>query len=161
MHIWPSYARRLIRVCGKVGSEIRGCGGPIEAGEQIFRGRTYFRDKKHTDCYFHRRCWIENCDRYWNEVPYKPKDRGTPGRPVLDLALEQRRRRYSLLTRASQIRKERLEMAAAHLPWEAFQLRAKDINTRMRRVALGLRDCGGVPTTQRWNEYRNLPLGEE
>lgn len=145
MHVWPGYAGRLIKAC-------RFCKEPIKAGEPIWYARNYSWKRWKKDYYYHmtpQKDWTRSCHDmegvlYIDTHPDPgPLPRGMAGRSRLNLTLEERRKRTSLLVRGSQLRKDMLVIGEMRLP--GYTERFKEKNIRYNQVKRELEEVGGVP----------------
>lgn len=141
MNIVASYAGKLIHACDW-------CGGSIDMGDRIFRGSWWYGKWRRMK-FWHRRCYIEQCDAYWDSKPFIPKERGghSTGRPKMDLTRDQHVRRKTLLVKASRLRTEMGNVIDLGMPnWVA---RRREIITKLDAVKEELEPIGGVPTNWR------------
>ena len=114
-------------------------------GDKIFRGSWWY-GKWRKIKFWHRRCYIEQTDAYWDSNPFNPKPRGghSTGRPKLTLDTEQRRVRKTLLVMASRLRTEMKGVVELGMPnWVS---RRNEIIHKLEVVRVKLYDVGGVPT---------------
>lgn len=148
MNIQVLQAGRKIRNCGGDPEKNRdGCGGSIEALEIIARA-IWWSNKKRWERSWHFDCWIR-AKRDWVEANPRSITAGNPnGRIRKDLTPEERKRRLSLLSSASQLRKRRLEQTTLLYSqgWmDEFYQRADKFNHKLQQIWDNLLEVGGPP----------------
>ena len=117
-------------------------------GERIFRGSWWYYKHRHIK-FWHRRCYMEQADNYWEGNPFVAKERGghSTGRPKLALDVEQRRIRKTLLVMASRLRTEMRGVVELGMPnWVS---RRNEIINKLEVVRVKLDDVGGIPSNWR------------
>ena len=141
MNIVASYAGKLIHSCDW-------CKGSVNMGERIIRGSWWWKKWRYTK-YWHRRCYIEQLDAYWDSNPFIAKERGghSTGRPKLNLDVDQRRKRKTLLVMAHRLRNEMRDVIDLGMPnWIS---RRQEVIEKLEVVRAKLEEVGGIPTNWR------------
>lgn len=131
MRIWWKWLRRP--------AKCRWCEKTILAGEGTVQGS--FRTSKgwfiksfwHPDCY-----WYSGWD-YLGRTPYIPHEAG-PGRPKLDLTVEERKKRKSLIVQFSTLRSRKMNALTAGALW-----RMEPLNEEGLAIMRKIEPLGGVP----------------
>ncbi len=158
MEIHVTTAGRGIKSCGGNPDYDRvGCHETIAMGEIITRG-IWFHNQKKWQRSWHFECWADAAVLQAAFSPRSYKIRGTMGRPAKNITKEERKRRTSLLVKASKLRKEKFE--ALKIPYEKgwmveFNQRREEYTQKLQWVWDELEKVGGPPHTsfRDWNHY--------
>ncbi len=108
--------------------------------------------------YWHFKCWYVGEEEWAEANPYIPKIRGVAGRTPKDITPEKKKKRLSLLSYASQIRRakhEQLDFLYNRGQMADFNHQATQFNTRLKSIWDQLLEIGGPPKSSfiKWVEY--------
>jgi hypothetical protein len=150
VRITVRYAGKLIRACAF-------CTEPINKGEPIFvlwqfkSGKTFLK-------YWHferdviggkkESCYLEYQRMYLAQHPYIPKERKEKEGPRLNLNSEERKKRLSLLARASFIRAEIRDFT-----FFGLNIKVTELHEKLDKIEEKLESLGGVPNTKAWRKW--------
>ena len=121
----------------------RWCSEVILAGQAVVRGMSWVTDgdtKRHYLSIWHPECWLKQGMDYLESHPYIPKQ-GGPGRPRLQLTVEQRIKRRSCTVMFAKLKMEKMQvLTAGTAQWHMPQL-----EERGRQLMERMKGLGGVP----------------
>ena len=125
-------------------AECRWCEEVVVAGTAVVRGLSWVTNdsgqKMHYLSIWHPDHWIKQGMDYLEQHPYVPKPAG-PGRPRLNLPLEQRRQRRSCIVMFAKLKAEKMQTIRAG----AWEWRRPELEARGYELMKRMKELGGVP----------------